>query len=419
VREVEVSNDRIAALERAVAADPENHTLRAMLAELHAGAGRAADALAHFRVLRERGALDGVTVLPAARCALDAKDLALAAECIEEARSLGVVEGVAELAERLDQARKEVGVLRLVSGGSDDKAPRLEHESTLRFDDVGGLEDVKKTIHRMVILPLTRKDLFARYRKQAGGGVLLYGPPGCGKTLLARATAGECKLPFFNIRIEEVLDPYFGQSEKNLHELFAEARSRAPAVVFLDELDAIGFSRRKRTGSVGRELVDQLLQELDAIGSDNQGMLVLAATNAPWDVDDALKRPGRFDRVVFVSPPDVPARRRILQLALADRPQADLDLDALAQRTALFSGADLRSLVERAVDGVIDEAIERGDDVPIRGAHLEHALRDARATTTDWLRTARNYVEFANHGGRYDDVLAYLDSPEGKAARKR
>jgi transitional endoplasmic reticulum ATPase len=123
--------------------------------------------------------------------------------------------------------------------------------------------------------------------------------------------------------------------------------------------------------------------------------------------------------VVFVSPPDAPARRRILELALADRPQDALDVDGLARRTALFSGADLRSLVERAVDAVIDETLERGDDVPIRDDHLGRALRDARATTTDWLRTARNYVEFANHGGRYDDVLAYLDSPEGKAARKR
>ncbi len=160
-------------------------------------------------------------------------------------------------------------------------------------------------------------------------------------------------------------------------------------------------------------------QELDAIGSENAGLLVLAATNAPWDVDDALKRPGRFDRVVFVSPPDVAARKAILQLALDGRPTAGLDLDDLAERTALFSGADLRALVEHAVDKVIDEALDSGADVPIRRAHLAAALRDARATTGDWPRTARNYVEFANHGGRYDDVLAFLDSREGKAARKR
>jgi SpoVK/Ycf46/Vps4 family AAA+-type ATPase len=278
---------------------------------------------------------------------------------------------------------------------------------------------VKKAIHRTIVLPFQRPDLYERYGRRAGGGVMLFGPPGCGKTLLARATAGECGVPFLNVRIEDVLDPMYGVSERRLHDAFAEARLSAPCVLFLDELDALAYARRKQQGSVGRALVDQLLQELDAIGSDNQGMLILAATNAPWDVDDALKRPGRFDRVVFVSPPDLPARRRILELGLADRPAAPgVDVARLADRTALFSGADLRALVERATDAAIDEALERGDDVPIGQAHLERALGELRPTTVDWLRTARNYVEFANQGGRYDDVLAYLDQRDVKAAVK-
>ena len=285
------------------------------------------------------------------------------------------------------------------------------------FADVGGLADVKEAIHRTIILPFQRPDLYERYGRRAGGGVLLYGPPGCGKTLLARATAGECGLPFFNVRIEDVLDPYIGVSEGNLHAAFEAARAAAPCVLFLDELDAVAYARRKQQGGGARALVDQLLQELDAIGSDNRQVLVLAATNAPWDVDDALKRPGRFDRLVFVPPPDLPARERILDLHLADPPTADgLDLAAYAARTPLFSGADLRHLAERAVDSAIDETLAKGGDVPVAPAHLDAALSALAPTTLDWLATARNYVEFANESGRYDDVLAYLDSDEVKVA---
>jgi SpoVK/Ycf46/Vps4 family AAA+-type ATPase len=292
----------------------------------------------------------------------------------------------------------------------------LEARETVTFAEIGGLDEVKKAIHRTIILPYQRPDLYLKYGRGAGGGVLLYGPPGCGKTMLARATAGECGLPFLNVRIEEILDPYFGVSERNLHSAFELARASAPCVLFLDELDAVAYARRKLTGSVGRALVDQLLQELDAIGSDNRDLLVLAATNAPWDVDEALKRPGRFDRMLFVPPPDEPARRRIVELQLAGRPVQGVDAKRVAKETALFSGADLRALVDRAVDEVIEEAIDSGGDPPLTQRHLDSAARAIRPSTTEWLATARNYVEFANEGGRYDDVEKFLRSREAKRA---
>jgi SpoVK/Ycf46/Vps4 family AAA+-type ATPase len=167
-------------------------------------------------------------------------------------------------------------------------------------------------------------------------------------------------------------------------------------------------------GNTGRSLVDQLLQELDAIGSDNRDLLILAATNAPWDVDEALKRPGRFDHMLFVPPPDEATRLRILEIQLGPHPTEALDLGLVARRTRLFSGADLRGLIGRAVDSVIEEALERSDEPALGMRHLESALAEFRPSTLEWLGTARNYVEFANDSGRYADVEAFFKSPEAK-----
>jgi len=201
-------------------------------------------------------------------------------------------------------------------------------------------------------------------------------------------------------------------SERNLHDAFEAARSHAPCVLFLDELDAIGFARRKRSSSVGQTLVDQLLQELDAIGSDNRSLLVLAATNAPWDVDDALLRPGRLDRRIFVPPPDEPARREILAIYTRGVHAVSLDLGRIAGRTPLFSGADLKALVEQAIDAVIDEALETTTEPPFTTAHLERALNAVRPTTFEWLARAQNYIEFANEDRRYDGIAKFLRSGE-------
>jgi SpoVK/Ycf46/Vps4 family AAA+-type ATPase len=247
--------------------------------------------------------------------------------------------------------------------------------------------------------------------------VLLYGPPGCGKTLLARATAGECGLPFLNLRIEEVVDPWFGMSERRLHDAFERARSSAPAVLFLDELDAIGYARRRTQGGPGRMLVDQLLQELDTNGTSGASVLVLAATNAPWDLDDAIVRPGRFDRTVFVPPPDAAGRAEILRVVLADRPTGTLDLEKVAAAARLFSGADLAALVERAIDTAIEDTLAGHAEPVVTAQHLDAALRDLRPSTLDWLDQARGFVEFANQSERWADVATFLRTAEVKRFR--
>jgi AAA+ superfamily predicted ATPase len=409
-------SERVDALRAALEAAPGDSVLRVMLAEALAAEGRRAEALEEYELVSGTGDLGGPAALAAAELALDLGRFETAGRLLDVALEAGEIEGAAELQRRLG-GRAGSGGLEDPCPGEETTLPQLDDHERIDFAAVGGLDDVKKAVTRLIILPYQRPELYITYGRGSGGGVLMYGPPGCGKTMVARATAGECGLPFVNVRIERVLDPHFGVSEQNLHAAFEDARSSAPCVLFLDELDAIGFARRKHVGSAGRPLVDQLLQELDAIGSDNRDVLVLAATNAPWDVDEALKRPGRFDRMLFVPPPDEPARLRILESLLEDRPVADLDLARLARDTPLCSGADLRAVVERAVDDVIEEAIETGGAPPLTMRHLERARKAVRPSTVEWLTTARNYVEFANEGGRFDDVRAFLRSPEGRRVR--
>jgi transitional endoplasmic reticulum ATPase len=288
-----------------------------------------------------------------------------------------------------------------------DPAMEIERPQT-NFADVGGMESVKEEIRMKIILPLRQPELFKAYGKKAGGGILLYGPPGCGKTYLARATAGEVKSGFLAVGISDVLDMWIGQSEKNLHALFEQARSHRPCVLFFDEVDALGANRTDMLKSGGRHIINQFLSELDGVQSSNEGVLILAATNAPWHLDSAFRRPGRFDRILFVPPPDAPARATILRLHLRGRPGQDVDFDTLAKKTEGFSGADLKAMVDQAVEACLREAMKAGALRPIVTKDLLEAAKRHRPTVRDWFESARNYALYANQSGLYDDILAYL-----------
>lgn len=277
------------------------------------------------------------------------------------------------------------------------------------FSDVVGLVDIKKQINKKIILPFQKPSMFQRFKKKIGGGVLLFGPPGCGKTLLARATAGECNASFFNVEISDVLDMYIGESEQKLHAIFEKAREETPSVIFFDEIEALAGKRENNRNSSSSNVISQFLTELDGFSQNNSGVLVLASTNVPWAIDSAFLRPGRFDRMFFVPPPDKEARKSILEHHMNGRPlDGDINYSHLAEKTPGFSGADLFNLVEMAADGAIDETIETGGEVGIKKEHFFGALADTRATTTEWLTTARNYARYSNDGGRYNDVLAFL-----------
>lgn len=277
------------------------------------------------------------------------------------------------------------------------------------FADIGGLEGLKERLRMDIIYPLQRPDLFKAYGKKVGGGVLLYGPPGCGKTHVARAAAGESGVSFISVEINQVLDMWLGESEKRLHEIFERARAEAPTILFFDEMEAIGAARHQVRQGPGRRLVNQLLSELDGVGSKNESILVLGATNAPWDVDPALRRPGRFDRVIFVPPPDQGARETILKICFKDRPVEGLDFSMVARRTARFSGADLRHLAEVASERALAEALRSGAIRPITNSDVLASLDRVRPTTMEWMETAKRFVTYANQAGVYDEVARYLD----------
>lgn len=281
-------------------------------------------------------------------------------------------------------------------------------KADMKFEDVGGMEKVKDDIRMKIIHPLKNAALFAAYGKKAGGGVLLYGPPGCGKTLMARATAGEIDAAFFSVGLHQVLDMYIGESEQKLHKIFELARKAAPAVLFFDETDALAADRRDMRQSAGRNLINQFLSELDGAQANNDGLLILGATNAPWHLDGAFLRPGRFDRIVFVPPPDVGARAEIAKIHAKGKPLVDFDPADLAKRTEGFSGADLRAVFEQATEAALGEAMRKGSLVPVSGKMLAKAAKEVKPSTRMWFESAKNHALYANQSGFYDDVLVHL-----------
>ncbi|HKG95997.1 MAG TPA: ATP-binding protein [Gemmatimonadaceae bacterium] len=415
----------VTAIEAAVTGDPTNWDLRLHLAELMLGAGRAADALSHAGAVLGARPADTAALALAARAAEGAGDpeRSAAYRRLHEALAGGGVrqparEAVAQAAPAPPSAPPsappltgEPGRLRLVRDAGDAGAsvvPESERPD-VTLADVAGMEAVKRRLNLAFLAPLRNPEMMRMYGKSLRGGLLLYGPPGCGKTFIARATAGEMGARFIPVGLSDVLDMYIGQSERNLHEIFEAARRKAPCVLFFDEVDALGRKRSLQRHSGGRDVVNQLLAEMDSVASNNDGVFILAATNHPWDVDSALRRPGRLDRTLLVLPPDEPARRAIIGAGLAGRPAAsDVDAARLARKTEGYSGADVAHLCDSAAELAMEASLEAGEARPIRGADFARALKDVKPSTGPWFDTARHYAMYANEGGAYDELLEYL-----------
>lgn len=383
-------------LRRAVAAVPEDEVLRAHLAALLVRAGRGEEAVAHIGLL-----LAGEPANPEYQGLMRA---AMGASVHPSARAESTPGQQPSGPDGFDWGAAE-----------DDLREGLAHDpvaTAVRLSDVGGLEEAKAQIDAAFLAPLRNPQLRARYGATLRGGMLLYGPPGCGKTHLARAVAGELGAGFITVSLADVLSRWVGESEANVAELFRYARAHAPCVLFLDEVDALGRSRADlgRAGTALRGVVNQLLEELDGVQAPNDGVFVLAATNAPWDVDVALRRPGRFDRLVFVAPPDLPARRAILGAQLAGLPLADdVDVEALARRTEECSGADLALVCRTAAQAALAAAARSGDaDRPITRDDLGRAAASVVPSTRAWFEAARNVVLFADAAGEFGALAEHM-----------
>lgn len=353
--------------------------------------------LLHARLLQRKGEIDAAAsqYRRAVELDPDLEDATLAEE-------LGVDD-----AEAWSQTEEQWPPRVPREAGPGGPSVELEHPG-IDFSDVGGMDALKDEIRMKIIHPLTNPELYKAYGKPIGGGILMYGPPGCGKTHLARATAGEVHARFLAIGINDVLDMWLGNSERNLHELFELARSHQPCVLFIDEVDALGASRTDMRHTSGRQLINQFLAELDGVKGNNDGVLILAATNAPWHLDSAFRRPGRFDRILFVPPPDPPARAAIARILLQDKPMESIDHEQIAKKTRDFSGADLKAVVDVAVEQKLGEAMRQGKPLPLSTKDLAKAAKTVRPSTKEWFATARNYALYANQGGVYDDILDYL-----------
>lgn len=341
--------------------------------------------------------------------------------CIREKMYLIDLEDETIPAEVLDSLSVTMDHFRSALGVCNPSALRetvVETPNTT-WEDIGGLENVKRELKELVQYPVEHPEMYHKFGMEPSKGVLFYGPPGCGKTLLAKAIANECQANFISIKGPELLTMWFGESESNVRDVFDKARQAAPCVLFFDELDSIAKSRGGSSGDAGGagdRVINQILTEMDGIGK-KKNVFVIGATNRPDIIDPAILRPGRLDQLIYIPLPDLGSRMAILKAALRKSPVAkDVNLDFLAQHTHGFSGADLTEICQRAVKLAIRESIdivyqrrrekeenaesmeteveEEEDPVPeITRAHFEEAMKFARRSVSD--NDIRKYEMFA------------------------
>ncbi len=410
----------IEALIRSVEGEPDNAALRLHLADLLEQSERHEEALAHCQHLLAKAPDNAQALAIAAKAAAGTGQDQLADSYRRLAEALGwkasqqLIDSTAPSGPEFDlRPTTEEVPMRVREDGPADplREEDLDFEwADITLKDVAGLEQVKRRIELAFLGPMRNEELRKAFGKQLRGGLLLYGPPGCGKTFIAKAVAGELMARFISISLTDVIDMYIGESERNLHEVFNQARRLQPCVLFIDEIDALGRKRSLMRDHAGRNIINQLLAELDGIDADNTGLYVLAATNHPWDIDSALRRPGRLDRTVLVMPPDPAAREVLFEMNLRDRPTTGIDTRWLAQHTDNWSGADIKHACESGAELAMENSVKSGKIEPISMREMKQAIKEIKPSIRPWMETARNYAVYANQDGTYSELADFLRS---------
>jgi len=276
---------------------------------------------------------------------------------------------------------------------------KMLQKPDMTFDDVAGMKGMKDQIKESIVYPMSNPDLARKYGKLGGGGILMYGPPGCGKTFIVKAAAGECHSGFINAKLSDLLDMYVGNTEKNIHKVFELARNNSPCMLFFDEVDAIGGRRDQGEGAQYMKMaVNQMLYEMDGVEANNQNVLVIAATNAPWDVDPALRRSGRFSKTLYIAEPDFTSRVAILKLHASKRPTSKLiPFQLLGMSTIGYASADLKAIVDEAATVPWKEAFfgiqKKTEEYTKKGMDPEKAKELAKKNVKQRNVTAGDFVK--------------------------
>ncbi|MHC4661815.1 MAG: ATP-binding protein [Planctomycetota bacterium] len=348
---------------------------------------------------------------PASRCYLKAASyLLLAAKTatgrLKETRRKQA-KTLVEYAERLKSRKADRASRgsppkeRMTVGADEDGLSVFEPEprTGTTFEQIAGLEDVKREIKLKMVEVVKNPELAGKYGLSPGGGFLLHGPPGTGKTMLAKAMAEEIDAAFFSIKPSEIMSKWVGDAEKNIQQLFQDARRHQLSIIFIDEIEALVPKRSGQQSTVMKRLVPQILQELEGFDSaKGNPILFVGATNVPWVLDEAILRPGRFNIKFYIGPPDEAARRKILELNLKDRPLGDdIDLDRLAAMLDGFSGADIRNICDQAASGAFMTAVSEKRTEPIEQADLVAVIeKNKPSITADILKKFDKWIN--KHG---------------------